>query len=274
MTQAELLLIVLSAVTGVCGYLLLLYQYRLRRLNYKQQEIPAFAGISFLISGTMIYGAEWHAQGLACGTAAAYLLVVLAFGLLGVADDLYGDRTVGGFKGHFRLLRSGKVSTGVIKAVVGGASALAAGFLMSYPLWVHMLVAAALVALTANFMNLLDVRPGRSLFASLVAGGLLTVYLALTGNGNLGFLFYVALSAMLVLYPLDAWGLIMIGDTGANVFGALVGLSAAMWLPIYIQLLIITCLVMFHIWAEKNSFSKYIASNKALRTFDSKIGIR
>ena len=60
----------------------------------------------------------------------SYFLVTLGFGALGLVDDLAGDRSVGGFRGHLGALRRGRLTTGAAKALGGGGLSLLAGYLI------------------------------------------------------------------------------------------------------------------------------------------------
>ena len=107
----------------------------------------------------------------------AGVLGVAVAGAVGGLDDLRGDASAKGFRGHLGALRRGEVTTGVVKiAGVGAAGMLAAVAARprgsSRP---GLLLDGALVAGTANLLNLFDLRPGRALkvaaLLSPLAGG-------------------------------------------------------------------------------------------------------
>ena len=75
-----------------------------------------------LLYGEFAYAYIWFTRGLKTGSAAAYFLVTFSFGLLGLVDDLYGSRKVGGFSGHFGALRRGRLTTGAAKAIGGSVA--------------------------------------------------------------------------------------------------------------------------------------------------------
>ena len=92
---------------------------------------------------------------------AAYILGVA---LLGLLDDMLGrgaaDDTPRGWRGHARAVAGGRLSTGAIKAA--GAFGLAAFAVSGLGReWPGYLVDLALLLLTTNLFNLLDLRPGR-----------------------------------------------------------------------------------------------------------------
>ncbi len=274
MTVVELIVIVLGLAFGLGGTLWLTGRYGLRKPNFRGELIPSAFGLVLVLCGLFVYTYEWNAQGLGTGSAAAYVIVTVGFGVLGLLDDVRGDRSVGGFRGHFRALAQGRLTTGAAKAVGGGALSLVTAFLICYPLRWQMLLSALLVALSANALNLIDLRPGRCLFGffagSIVVLGTLAVNHAL----GVGFLFYVALAVAIVLYPLDASGRVMLGDTGANVLGAILGVAGALYFTPFWQGVLVLFLIAFHVWCERHSLSRTIDNTPWLRRLDRKIGIR
>ena len=274
MTEAEFVLIIFALIFSTSSYIWLRNKYGLIKTNFKGNQISASAGIWFLLFGSIVYFGEWKAAGLNVGSAAVFLNAVFGFGLLGLCDDLYGTRADGGFRGHFTALWNGRITTGAIKAVAGGLVALVCGFLLWYPMAMNVCVGALLIALTANLLNLVDLRPGRCLFAFLTGSAILVVVLAVGHHLALGFLLYVAMGSALVLYALDAGGVLMIGDTGANAFGAVLGVSAALWLSEPVQIGLVLLLIAVHVWTEKYSIQSLIENTSVLRKLDSKIGVR
>lgn len=126
-----------------------------------------------------------------------------------------------GFHGHLQALSQGKVTTGVLKIVgIGTGAALGAlGIGRSrgtgLGTWV---LDTVLIAGSANLANLFDLRPGRCLkVATLAALPLIPAKdtaTALAGGA-------IATSALAL--PADLGEREMLGDTGANALGALLG---------------------------------------------------
>jgi UDP-GlcNAc:undecaprenyl-phosphate/decaprenyl-phosphate GlcNAc-1-phosphate transferase len=120
--------------------------------------------------------------------------------LIGLADDLWSGEERG-FRAH---LRAGN-TTGVLKLVGIPAYALVRTRSVS---------GALLVALAANALNQLDTRPGRALKA--FALGSLVARPRATG----------AVAAAVLLAPYDLNEMAMLGDSGSNALGAVLGFSS------------------------------------------------
>lgn len=265
----------------------------LMKPNFARAVIPASAGLTFLIVGVTTYGAV-TATGATLGIvyAPAFLLVCAGFGLLGLLDDKYGSREVGGFRGHIGALLKGKPTTGGLKLIGGGLLALCAAFLVHRTDWLSAIVTASLIALGANTLNLFDTRPGRAQFGffalfalPVMAATLLSLY-TLRYNPS-GFLpddvrFYTppgALLAPLVFAAMSEWwsdatGKTMMGDTGSNLLGATGALAAAITLPPWGNLALLAALLAVNIAAERVSLGGVIERNRFLRAFDRALGKR
>ncbi len=274
MTAVELIIIVLGLAFGFGGTAWLTARYNLRKPNFRGELIPSAFGLVVVLCGLFVYTYEWNAQGLGTGSAAAYVVAALGFGVLGLLDDVRGDRSVGGFRGHFRALTQGKLTTGAAKALGGGAISLVAAFLIDYPVRWEIVLSALLIALSANTLNLVDLRPGRCLFAFFVGSAVVLGTLAANHALGVGFLFYVALVVAVILYPLDAGGRVMLGDTGANTLGAILGVAGALYFAPFWQAVLVLLLIVFQLWCERRSLSRLIEDTPWLRRLDRKIGIR
>ncbi len=144
----------------------------------------------------------------------------LGVALLGLLDDLLGsDGGPRGWRGHGAALLRGELSTGVLKAAGSlGLALLAMSYLsLSDGRW---LLGTAVLVLATNLFNLLDLRPGRSAKAFVLLGGGLTIGAGLRPLWALGLFAGPALVAG--VYDLRERA--MLGDTGANLLGALAGL--------------------------------------------------
>jgi UDP-GlcNAc:undecaprenyl-phosphate GlcNAc-1-phosphate transferase len=204
---------------------------------------------------------------------AVYALGVLALGLLD--DTLAVDASASspgegraaprGWRGHGAAALRGELSTGTLKAVGSLGLALAA---MSYlglsnGRW---LLAAGVLVLATNLFNLLDLRPGRASKAFVLLGGALAI-----GSTQLRTLWalglFVAPALVAGLYDLRERA--MLGDTGANLLGALAGLWLVLTLSGSEQLVALALLAIVTLYGEVRSLSALVERTPGLRQLDS-----
>jgi UDP-N-acetylmuramyl pentapeptide phosphotransferase/UDP-N-acetylglucosamine-1-phosphate transferase len=199
----------------------------------------------------------------ATATAAAAAAVALAAGSLGALDDLAGGTSDKGLKGHLGALARGDVTTGAVKvaglAATGllGAALVDAGRARRSGL-VSTLLGAAVVAGAANAVNLFDLRPGRALKVTLAAG------LPLVGSAPAA----VAVGASLGVVRDDLAASSMLGDTGANAAGALVGLALVERTGTVGRAVALGGLAALTLASERVSFTRVIEANPVLRRLD------
>jgi UDP-GlcNAc:undecaprenyl-phosphate GlcNAc-1-phosphate transferase len=194
---------------------------------------------------------------------------LLGVALLGFLDDSLGRGemagTPRGWRGHARALREGTLSTGAVKAL--GALALAAYVVSGRGLesWRY-LADVALLILATNALNLFDLRPGRAekVLALLGAGLCL-------GAWTLGPLELLGVFVGPVL--VGAWFTLreraMLGDTGANLLGAIAGVWLLTTLGSDARLIALAALAGLTIYGELRSISNAIESLPPLRWLDS-----
>jgi UDP-GlcNAc:undecaprenyl-phosphate/decaprenyl-phosphate GlcNAc-1-phosphate transferase len=198
-----------------------------------------------------------------------WAVYVLGVALLGLIDDALGRGSEGaaprGWRGHARAITSGRFSTGAIKGV--GALALAAYATSGLGHRDLAYVAdLALLLLTTNLFNLLDLRPGRvekvfvALLAAVCVGALTAAPIELLGI----FIGPVLIGAVYTLRERA-----MLGDTGSNLVGALAGISLLVTLGqtgVYVALGIV---VVLNVYGEFRSISRTIEGVPLLRSLDS-----
>lgn len=250
------------------------------RANYRGREIPVPAGTLIPLAAFAALGVAAPLDRLAderiLGGAglAGVMLYVVGVSLLGVIDDLIGTPTIAqglgrkdprGLRGHARAVLRGGFSTGAVKAVGAlGLAAFAVG-LVAPGDWEY-LVSIALVVLTTNLFNLLDLRPGRALkvFVALVAGlaiGTATLDPLWTMGAFIGSL------PVLARYDLGERG--MMGDTGSNALGAIAGLWMVLVLDTTAQVVALAVVTLITLYGEFRSISELIDRNPVLRFIDS-----
>lgn len=252
-----------------------LWSVGLVRHNFRGDAIPVGYGLIVVLwaSAAILYAAS---AVLGCGRAAGpYLLALGGFGLLGLIDDAWGDRSATGLKGHFRaLLTEGRVTTGLVKAVGGLALAAVLAAWVGEGSLAREAIGALVIALAANAVNLLDLRPGRAGAAFLLAAAAvgLGAWLGAT-IADLWPLGLVAVPAAAV-YVADRRALAMMGDVGSNALGAALGLALVLAAPTWAVAAALVVLVALHILAERVSITGLIEASPILRALDRLTGIR
>ncbi|MDI6637639.1 MAG: hypothetical protein PWR07_1662 [Bacillota bacterium] len=238
------------------------------RPNYAGRLVPASMGIPLVISATLASSAVMRFGG-ASGAAlsAPCLLVVNAAMFAGAVDDLFGSGDSRGIAGHAAaLFKKGILTTGILKAVVVLTFAALAVRMAAPALSVPVLAMnSAVVALAANFSNLLDLRPGRAAKAYMagVAALVLTTGLpapALVPVGLAG--------ATLAGIRDDLAERSMLGDAGSNPLGAALGYWLVLATPLAVRVVALLVLGLVHVYAEHHSITAAIERNPLLRFLD------
>lgn len=231
------------------------------------------------------------------------LILVAACVALGLVDDAFGTGGPKGFRGHLSALGRGRLTTGTVKmlgigvlAVFYGATAASNVLERSDPSGMslaakagegrHLVawaLAALVIALSANLLNLLDVRPGRSLkaYIVLVPAPAVAFALATVAAYNADAASYAAEIAGLVMQPWEsavvAGGLVvvllgpalavwsadlgeraMLGDAGANTMGAIIGYLLTAVLDLAGLAIAAVVLLALNLLSERVSFSAVI----------------
>ncbi len=229
------------------------------RRNHRGSAVSLVAGPVVAVTASCLAGLLESS----CRRGPAVLLG-LATGAVGLYDDIAGNRPERrgdkGFRGHILALLSGRVSTGAVKLVgVVGASLAAAASISQGR--VDRVVAAGVMAGTANLVNLLDLRPGRAAKTSAVAAASLL-------SGPAGGVGAAVLGASLGVLPADLGEKVMLGDAGANSLGALLGYRLAAGSRPLARTGILAVLVGLTAASEKISFTRVIESTPGLRELD------
>jgi UDP-GlcNAc:undecaprenyl-phosphate/decaprenyl-phosphate GlcNAc-1-phosphate transferase len=252
------------------------------KLNYRSRLLPCPLGVLSLAAALIALVPLMLLEKLASVEVfhpevlpiAVYALGVMALGLiddtLGADADADAAREAGrpiqrGWRGHGAAVLRGELSTGALKAA--GSLGLAL-FTMSYlglsnGRW---LLAVAVLVLATNAFNLLDLRPGRATKVFVV----LAVALAI-GAADVRPLWSLGLFAApaLVAGVYDLRERAMLGDTGANLLGALAGLWLVLVLSATAQLVALAVLLAVTLYGELWSISELVERIPGLRELDS-----
>lgn len=298
---------VVGAGIGVCaglGYVL-----RRKRIKASQWERTNFHGVTVsLRGGVAMAGAAVASAAVASAlsdqprAALGGVVASLGGGLAGYIDDVDqgahdGGKVAKGLKGHLGALAHGQVTTGVIKIAGIGASALAASALVGSKTTsvggkaADLALNTVLIAGTANLANLLDLRPGRALKATVLVAAPLSYFscaaaktpasgasgaasatpaapASASGASAQRLLASGLNAAAITALVEDLQETTMLGDTGANAAGALLGTSLAANDSWKLRLGTTLGVVGLILASEKVSFSKVIAANPALNWLD------
>ena len=298
---------VVGAGIGACaglGYVL-----RRKRIKASQWERTNFHGVTVsLRGGVAMAGAAVASAAVASAlsdqprAALGGAVAALGGGLAGYIDDVDqgahdGGKVAKGLKGHLGALAHGQVTTGVIKIAGIGASALAASALVGSKATsvggkvADLAVNTVLIAGTANLANLLDLRPGRALKATVLVAAPLSYFscaaakapasgasgaasatpatpASASGASAQRLLASGLNAAAITALVEDLQETTMLGDTGANAAGALLGTSLAANDSWKLRLGTTLGVVGLILASEKVSFSKVIAANPALNWLD------
>lgn len=245
--------------------------WNLRRVNFHGVSIPAGFGFLIVTASVPVYLLMLAVRPHDAQTW-MLLVAVIGFGTIGLIDDIFGTRRAGGFHGHLGLLRHGKLSTGLAKMAVGGILGLGLGGVIAGFRPAETVVNGLLISLSANLLNLLDLRPGRAVSCFWV--GMLALAAARYGVPSMRRELIPVLIPTVWLTFLDRSAKVMLGDAGSNLLGAVMGLALACETGFLVKLALIAFMIGVHAYAEKYSISKLIESNKALRSVDRLLGVR
>lgn len=258
---------------GIASFPKLCRRWNWLKANYRGRVVPCSYGVIWWAFCSVLYAElAWAAAPETRSLSLAFLISAFGFGLLGLIDDLWGSAEVKGLRGHLRSLRQGKLTTGLLKAVGGLTVAMVTASLL-HAGWA-MLLSGLLIALMANAMNLLDMRPGRAVSVFLVLSVVVVIYLLRSEQALTAALLGFLMAAALLLRRRDAAGEAMMGDVGSNLLGGVLGVSLAAGLPLWAQGVVLVLLVILHITAERISLSQWIENTPWARQLDRMTGVR
>ena len=251
-----------------------LQQPLFERENYRGATVLTAAGVVLPLTLVLVEGGRVLAGAGGIGSRgitparAGVVVVALGLGLLGLLDDLAGTGDARGFRGHLLSLARGRLTTGGAKLFGGLAVALVAVAAASgdSSTSVGRLAAdAGVVALAANLGNLFDRAPGRVGKVTLVS------FVALAASAGLAEeVGPVALvvGGMAALLLDDLHERVMLGDTGANVVGGVLGLGVVFTTAPSTRLVVLVVLAGWNVLSELVSFSRVIDAVPPLRALD------
>ena len=265
--------LVLGVAGGAIGWSLMRETFAaplFLRTNVRGAEVPVGVGVLLPVvlvaaAAVLVLGDRLEWFSLDDGALRTAVAAATGFGLLGLLDDLGGDASSKGFAGHLRALGRARLTTGAVKLFGGGAVAVLVASAGSDERPGRLLLDAALIALAANLANLLDRAPGRVAKVALAAA--VPVALAAGVDERLAGPVVVVGATLALLWP-DLREQLMLGDTGANVLGATLGLAVVLTTAASTRTIVLVVVLALNLLSERVSFSRVIDRTPPLRAVD------
>lgn len=264
---------ILGLVGGAVGWRMLSDTFAkplFLRANVRGADVPVAVGVLLPIvlvaaASVLVLADSGDLLDVPTGSLLTAVLAGTGFGLLGLLDDLAGDGSSRGFAGHLRALRGGRLTTGAVKLFGGGTVAVLVASTVSDQRPARLLADAALIALSANLANLFDRAPGRVAKVSLLAGVPIAIVVGIDARmvGPT-----IVLATTIALLGPDLRERLMLGDTGANVLGASLGLAVVLTAASSTRSIVLGVVLGLNLLSERVSFSKVIDRTPPLRAID------
>lgn len=232
--------------------------------NYKNIKIPTSMGLAFIFTQIITLGILKIFLKIEDIIIIIYLIGFIFIGMLGLLDDTIGSDKYKGLKGHLGAFLKRELTTGNIKALLGGFIALFVSSCISenFP---TILINGLLIALSTNFMNLFDLRPGRAGKVFILISIFMIIF---NFNIKYNYILFAMLGSLLVYMKYDLNAEIMMGDTGSNALGYTLGFYAANNYNLTVKIIFIGLLAILHYISEKKSFSEIIENSRMLNYID------
>lgn len=242
----------------------------LSRHNYTGKLIPTSAGVIFVTAAfwaVMITGIPNGITDTKVRTSLSCLLLIVGSSLVGLIDDAFGSHESRGLSGHIKAFWvEKKITTGMQKAVVIWLLAAVSVTLSANVHSLFTLISdATLISLAANFMNLLDLRPGRSVKVFLI---ILVLLIACDCQSPAAPVSVGLAGAVLAGFNDELSEKCMMGDAGANPLGAALGYWIVVSLSLFAKAFVLLSLISVHVYSERHSLSGIIDKNSVLRFID------
>lgn len=235
------------------------------QVNYQGRKILTGTGLLVYFACFSIGGYQWLFSTETNRELLPWILLgstIASFA--GWLDDQHGEQQIKGLRGHVAAFwRQGRLTTGFLKAVV---LTIAGGFVvlpLSQGFW-HWFFQTILLILSVNTLNLLDVRPGRAVKVFLFS------FLAMAPFSiwQQWEIWMPYLGAVLAVSRFDLQARSMLGDTGSNLLGMVLGLWLLTTQPEWVKVFFLFLFVGLHSLAEVGSISHVIERVPFLRWVD------
>jgi UDP-N-acetylmuramyl pentapeptide phosphotransferase/UDP-N-acetylglucosamine-1-phosphate transferase len=192
------------------------------------------------------------------------LLGVFSAAFTGYIDDNTDD-PVKGITGHLKILLKRSITSGGIKAITGIFISLIIS-LTIYNKPIDIFISLLIICLLQNFINIMDLRPGRAVKSYFF----LLILSMLVININIIAISVNLCTAILLIFyiPYEFKEICMMGDTGSNVLGIIIGITIALSDNYIFKLSLLFLLVCAQLFADTYSLSILIKNNPILNFID------
>ncbi|WP_019122865.1 hypothetical protein [Brevibacillus massiliensis] len=252
----------------------LIMRRRLCRLNFARKLTPTAGGLVLLVTINLsivaLLGFFYWLGFILIGLRSFVMIFIgsVAVALWGLQDDRSTDRGPKGLRGHLQVLwKEQRFTSGLLKAWGIGGTSLIVSMGLSSNFW-EMLVHTGLLALSANMLNLFDLRPGRAIKVFWMFSLAVMLATPLVYDSVAWILYLPVLSATIWFFIPEMQRMIMLGDTGANYLGFLLGVLFITGPSFIAKIVILILLMILHAGAEFFSISKVIGRYPLLHLFD------
>ncbi|WIV10981.1 glycosyltransferase [Proteiniborus sp. MB09-C3] len=262
--------IMLFFISGILSFIAIPLIYGLlinnncKALNYRKEQIPVGMGLVFILTQSFVVFIYVLYKNIKDVFVFSYIISILMIGLIGIIDDIIGEKEVKGFKGHISSLIKLRLTTGGLKLIVGGMASLLVSLTISTNI-IDIIINGLIIGLFTNLINLFDLRPGRASKVFI----LLSIILIFSSRLNeYNYVITSLLGIVLVYLPYDLKAKSMMGDVGSNVLGMTLGAFCAGTQSILIKSLYLVLLIVLHIISECYSLTEIIDNNRLLCYID------
>ena len=225
--------------------------FKLYKKNYSNQFVPFSGGTIIFVSLFLSFILFYFFGGISFIKGLFFLSVITLVYMIGMLDDILGSSDVKGLKGNIHALVSKKFSMGIIKAIFVIIISCYIYYFFNEEYWI---LKGIVTALTTNLFNLFDLRPGRCIkFYYIFVTFFIFSNLRWTKE------LFIIFSIILTLYYFwDAYGFSMLGDSGSNLIGFIIGLilSEAIGTSLFWLITLLSLLIILQLILDKYSLTK------------------
>ena len=243
------------------GLLSFIKEKNLIATNYAGKEVINCAGLLILLPLLLASLLFFLLEPTLTQLIFVLMMPILAF--TGLLDDILGDSSTKGLIGHANVILKGGFSTGFLKALLGGILGLLLAWARYHSLLI-MILDVFVFALSVNTINLLDLRPGRAIKGF----GLLSLIIAVMSQFDQIQSVFPTVIVLLLYIGGELEESYMLGDTGANLLGGILGFYGVIVLQPIAKGILLTLLFSMHFLSEFVSISKLIEQTPWLYRLD------